>query len=189
MAIESQILRIIDEVNDLRNTRDDAWQVPRVEGELLYHIAVSARAKVIVELGTSYGFSGLFWAAALRRTGGKLHTIDVSQKKYDASRDHFRRAGLADVVVNHLGDALEVVPTIRDAIDIAFIDAVDKKSSQRYFELLWPSVRPGGSILTDNATTHREELADFVRWVRARPDASGVEIPVGNGLEWTVKLP
>ena len=55
---------------------------------------------------------------------------------------------------------------------------------------LWrrPKVRVGGSVLTDNATTHRDELSDFVAQVRGRSDASSTEIPVGNGLEWTVKV-
>ena len=80
--INSQLLKQIDELDALRNSRDDHWQIPRVEGDLLYHIALSANAKLIVEIGTSYGFSGLHWAAALRHTDGKLHTIDVSEKKF-----------------------------------------------------------------------------------------------------------
>src|SRR5206468_6340967 len=67
---------LIDELDRLRASRDDAWQIPRAEGDLLYHIALSMRAKTIVEVGTSYGFSGLFWAKALQQTGGQLHTID-----------------------------------------------------------------------------------------------------------------
>lgn len=189
MAIDSRILKVIDEVDDLRNTRDDTFQVPRVEAELLYHIALACGARTIVELGTSYGFSGLFWAAALQRTGGTLHTIDISQKKYDASRAYFDRAGLGRAVVSHLGDATEVAPKIAGPIDIAFMDASDKQLSRQYFELLWPKVRPGGSVLTDNVTTHRQELAEFVSFVRGRGDASSVETPIGNGLEWTVKLP
>jgi predicted O-methyltransferase YrrM len=159
-----------------------------VEGELLRQIVLSSGAKRIVEIGTSYGFSGLFWASGLRRTGGHLHTIDVSQKKFDASRKTFERAGVSDLVTNHLGDARAVVPALPDGIDIAFIDA-DKPSCRAYFDLLWPKLRAGGSILTDNATTHREELAEYVKYVRSRPDAISAEVAVGNGLEWTVKLP
>jgi len=184
---EPEILKAIDELDQARKTRDDHWQIPRVEGEMLYHIALSSKAKVIVEVGTSYGFSGLFWGAALKRTGGKLHTIDVSQKKYDSSRQTFAGAGLADVIVNHLGDAHDVLKTIEGPIDLAFIDA-DKPACQAYFDALWPKIRVGGSILTDNATTHRSELADYVKGLRSRPDASSVEVAVGNGIEWTIKV-
>ncbi|MDB5173644.1 MAG: putative O-methyltransferase [Phycisphaerales bacterium] len=188
MGIDKQILSVIDELDELRKTRDDAWQIPRVEGELLYQFALACGAKTVVEVGTSYGFSGLFWAAALKRTGGKLHTIDISQKKYDSSQATFRRAGLGEVVVNHLGDAVEVLPTLKGPVDIAFLDGIDKKQSRRYFELIWPAVRKGGSVFTDNTQTHPEELADYVRFARSRPDAVSTEIPIGNGVEWTVKL-
>jgi len=188
MGIDPNILAMIDELDGLRNQRDDHWQVPRIEGQLLYQFALVVRARLIVEVGTSYGFSGLFWAAALQSTSGKLHTIDLSQKKYDSSRQTFAKAKVQDVIVSHHGNALEVLPTIPDMIDIAFLDA-DKDMTQKYFDLVWPKVRPGGSVLTDNATTHRKELSDFVAHVRSRKDATSSEIPVGNGLEWTVKLP
>jgi predicted O-methyltransferase YrrM len=187
MLTSPPILAAIDELDRLRKTRDDHWQIPRVEGELLHHIALSSNAKTIVEVGTSYGFSGLFWGAALRQTGGVLHTIDVSQKKYDASRATFQQAGLGDVIRNHLGDAHDVLVSLNGPIDLAFIDA-DKPACRAYFDLLWPKIRKGGAILTDNATTHRAELADYVKHLRGLPDATSVEVAVGNGIEWTIKV-
>ena len=188
MPIDSQVLSLINELDDLRNTRDDHWQIPRAEGEVIFQIALASNAKKVIELGTSYGFSGLFWGAALKQTGGTLHTIDIDQRKFQLSRENFRRAGLDKVIVNHLGDAMALAPTIPGPIDIAFIDAFEKKLSQKYFELLWPGIRPGGSVLVDNITTHTEELADYMRFTRTRPDATSVGIPVGNGFEWTIKL-
>jgi predicted O-methyltransferase YrrM len=185
-SIDSRILSLIDELDALRTSRDDHWQIPRVEGELLHHIALSSGAKKIVEIGTSYGFSGLWWGAALQQTGGQLHTIDMSRKKYDSSRQTFDLAGLSGTIVNYLGDAAEVLGTIGGPIDLAFIDA-DKPACRAYFDLLWPKLRVGGSILTDNATTHREELAEYVAYVRSVPHASSCEVAVGNGIEWTIK--
>ena len=187
MRTDPTILAQIDELDALRKSRDDHWQIPRVEGDLLYHIALAMSAKTIVEIGTSYGFSGLFWGAALKHTGGRLHTIDIAQKKFDASKATFAQAGLSDVIQNHLGDAREILKTIPAPIDLAFIDA-DKPACRDYFATLWPKIRPGGSILTDNATTHRSELAEYIKHLRSLPDASSVEVAVGNGIEWTTKL-
>jgi predicted O-methyltransferase YrrM len=186
IAFDQRLQSAVDELDSLR-TREDAWQVPRIEGELLCHLALATGARLIIEIGTSYGFSGLFWAAALRHTGGKLHTIDISEKKFNSSRKTFEQAGVGDLVINHLGDARQIVPKIAGPIDIAFIDA-DKPSVPEYFELLWPMIRPRGSVLTDNTITHRQELAAFVSSTRASTDACSLEIPVGNGLEWTVKI-
>jgi predicted O-methyltransferase YrrM len=187
-SIEPQILRMIDELERLRSERDDHWQVPREEGELLHQLAVVSGAKLIVEAGTSYGFSGLFWGAALKRTGGVLHTIDNDPHKVDSSRKTFERAGLANVVVNHLGNARDVLPTIGGVIDIAFLDAGNKRTVRELFDPLWPRVRKGGWVATDNATTHRADLAPFVSYVRSLPGAASTEIPIGNGIEWTVKV-
>ena len=185
VALPPALLSQIDELDRL-GARDDAWQVPRVEGQLLYQIALAHRAKIIVEVGTSYGFSGLWWAAALRQTGGRLHTIDVNPKKYESSKATFASAGVSDIVTNYLGDAAGILPTMPDGIDLAFIDA-DKPACRAYFDVLWPKVRPGGCVLTDNVTSHKAELADYVAYLRGRRDASSVELPVGNGVEWTVK--
>jgi predicted O-methyltransferase YrrM len=186
MNINRAIVPLIEELDFLR-TRSDAWQIPRVEGEMLHQLALSIGAKKIVEVGTSYGFSGLFWGAALSRTGGVLHTIDADARKFKMLSEVFQKAGLRDIIVSHHGDARFVLEAIEGPIDIAFIDA-DKFSTQTYFDLLWQKIRPGGMVLTDNATTHREQLAEFCKIVRSRVDAVSTEIPVGNGIEWTVKI-
>jgi predicted O-methyltransferase YrrM len=180
------INQLIDELDRLRATRDDAWQIPRAEGDLLYHIALAMRAKTIVEIGTSYGFSGLFWAKALQQTGGQLHTIDRDPKKYNSSRESFARAGVDQIVNNYLGEASQILANMTGPIDIAFIDA-DKPATRGYFDLLWPMVRVGRCIITDNAATHRKELADFISHVRSLNNGSSVEVNVGNGIEWTIK--
>jgi predicted O-methyltransferase YrrM len=186
MLTDPKILAVINEIDDYRKSKDDSWQIPRIEGELLHHIALASRAKLIVEVGTSYGFSGLFWGAAMLSTGGKLHTIDIAEKKFDASKATFAKAGLSNVIVNHLGDAQAVLKMLDGPFDLAFIDA-DKPACRAYFDLLWPKLRPGGSILTDNATTHRTELADYIKHLRSLRDASSVEVAVGNGIEWTIR--
>ena len=179
---------VIDELNAMGKQRDDAWQIPRVEGEMLRQIALAIGAKTIVEIGTSYGFSGLFWASALRHTVGHLHTIDNNPRKYESARDTFARAGVGDLITCYLGDARQILASMPGSIDLAFIDA-DKPSCRAYFDLLWPKLRAGGSVLTDNATTHRDELAEYVAYLRSRDDALSTEIAVGNGVEWTIKVP
>ena len=190
MAFDSKLASVIDELDRLGRTRDDAWQVPRAEGELLHHIALSSGAKTIVEVGTSYGFSGLFWAAAMQQTGGRLHTIDKDPKKFESSKATFARAGVDNVVMSYLGDAQQILSTrLNDLpIDLAFIDA-DKPATGAYFDLLWPRVNAGGSILIDNATTHKEQLGGFVQAIRSRSDARSTEIAIGNGIEWVIKVP
>jgi predicted O-methyltransferase YrrM len=181
------IRRLIDELDTLGKTRDDAWQISREEGQLLRQIALVTNARVIIEVGTSYGFSGLFWGAALSQTGGLLHTIDCNAAKVESSKRTFADAGLGAHIINYCGDAAAILQSLKGPFDLAFIDA-DKPSTQKYFDLIWPKLRIGGSVITDNATTHREQLGEFVSHVRSLPNAVSAEIAVGNGIEWTVKI-
>jgi predicted O-methyltransferase YrrM len=177
----------IDEVERLAESRPDASQVSRSVGEFLAATALAHRARLIVEVGTSYGFSGLWWSAALAVSGGHLHTIDVSEKKFSSAKATFAAAGVAERVTNYLGKASEILPSIAGTIDIAFIDA-DKSTTQTYFDLLWPKIRVGGAILTDNVISHQKEMGDYVANLRARQDAHSVTVPMRAGVEWTVKL-
>jgi predicted O-methyltransferase YrrM len=186
----SMTARLASQINHLERlgkTRDDALQVPREEGELLAAIALSQNAQIVVEIGTSYGFSGLWWGAALEITGGQLHTIDFSEKKFTASKLIFAEAGVSQRITSYHGDAHEVLTEMPNVLDLVFIDA-DKPSSQAYLDIIWPKIRVGGCVLTDNIVTHREELSEFVDGLRSRSDAHSVLLPVGNGLEWTIKL-
>jgi predicted O-methyltransferase YrrM len=187
MNVSSNVRHLIDELDALAKTRNDAWQIPRAEGEFLHNLALATRASMVVEVGTSYGFSGLFWGSAMLANDGHFHTIDRDPKKYDSSKLTFTQAGLNGVITNYLGDARKILSNLRGPYDIVFIDA-DKESCIPYFELVWPNLRVGGSVLTDNSITHAKELAEFVKYARSRPDATSTEVPVGNGLEWTVKL-
>jgi caffeoyl-CoA O-methyltransferase len=181
------ITRKIDELEKLAKSRSDALQIPRAEGQVLYQIALASHARAIVEIGTSYGFSGLFWASALLATRGRLDTIDVLPNKHESAKNTFADAGLSNIVTCHLGRAEEVLSRLSGPFDIAFLDA-DKPATRGYFDLVWPKIRPGGSVITDNITTHPQELADFMNYTRSRTDAASVGIPIGNGFEWTIKL-
>lgn len=189
IAMSEALAAEIDKVDNLAKAerKADAWQISREQGELQAQIALAIGARRIVEVGTSYGFSGLWWLAALTATEGHLHTFDVSEKKYHASRATFEAAGVADRVTNYLGDARELLGKIEGPIDLGFIDA-DKPSTQDYFDTLWPLVRVGGCILTDNVNSHAEHMVPYVAGLRQRDDAHTVTIPIRTGLEWTMKL-
>lgn len=182
------ILALIEELDRLGQTHNDAWQISRAEGELLHQIALAANARVIIEIGTSYGFSGLFWGAALLRTGGLLHTIDINPAKVESSKATFAAAGLGAHIVNHCGSAIDILKNLNGPFDLVFIDA-DKAATREYFDHVFPKLRAGGSILIDNATTHRKELSDFIQYARDLPNTVSMEVAVGNGVEWVVKSP
>jgi predicted O-methyltransferase YrrM len=123
--------------------------VSTADGRLLRQLTESLGAKRVVELGTSTGESGLWFSMALRKTGGKLYTHDISPERIAVARENFKRAGVEDIVVIAEGDAHQTAVKNRDPIDILFIDA-EKEGYDAYLKELLPYVRPGGLIIAHN---------------------------------------
>jgi predicted O-methyltransferase YrrM len=190
MMFPPNVQRMIDEVDRLREQVTDHYQIPCDEAMLLAQIARIGRCASICEIGTSYGFSTLHLAAAVRGHGGHVHTIDVNAAKVAAASRHVREAGLADVVTFHEGEACAVLAALQPRVpfDFVFIDA-EKSQSFAYLDAVQPKLAPTCILVTDNTTTHAEELAAFVARLRSLRGAASCHVPVGNGFELTYLRP
>ena len=181
--IEKRILEVIERVG--REQRAGNMIVPEEDGRLLRAWTEAAGAKNVVEIGTSVGYSGLWFCLALKGTGGKLTTFDIDERRSAMAKANFEAAGVADIVTMVLGDAHETVKQLRDPIDVLFLDA-DKAGYLDYLQKLLPLVRPGGIVIAHNMTPN---MADprFVEAITTNPeletvflhmDASGVSVSV-----------
>jgi predicted O-methyltransferase YrrM len=142
--------------------------VSTADGRLMRMLAESVNAQRIVELGTSTGESGVWWAMALRKTGGHLYTHDLDPERIKVARANFEKAGVSDLITIIEGDAHETVKQHKDPIDILFIDA-DKPGYLDYLKQLLPLVRPGGLILAHNM--HRPAPSpDYVETITNDPN-------------------
>jgi predicted O-methyltransferase YrrM len=181
----TQVRQAIAELEAFIATVDDAMNVPRPAGAFMYGLVLATRAKRAVEIGTSYGYSGLWIASALAENGGRLTTIDRDPRKTEAAEARFVSAGLGSVVECRTGIALTVLPGLRGPIDFVLSDA-DKANCTRYVEMLLPELADRAVVLTDNTRTHPADLAPFLAWIRAHPGFYSTEVPVGNGMELAV---
>jgi len=102
----------------------------------------------ILEIGTYTGYSAICLARGLKE-GGKLTTLEVNDELYDTATSYFKKAGLEKQIELINGDALEVLPTLKDKYDLVFIDA-HKDHYPDYYKLVIDKVVPGGYILADN---------------------------------------
>jgi predicted O-methyltransferase YrrM len=184
--IPQDIQRVIDEVEAFQKTREDSWNIPREEGMILHNIALAAGCRYFVEVGTSYGFSGLFLGAAARANGGKVHTFDRDPKKHEAAREHFSQAGLAETIHLHSGDALELLDGLEPGVDFAFLDAT-KTETVDYWRIIEPKLAPSCVITVDNISTHEEQLGAFAKMLRTHEDFTSCPVHVGNGFELAVR--
>ncbi len=179
---------VIDRVDALREQVDDHWQIPRDEALILAQVVRLGRCISLCEVGHSYGFSTLHLAAAAKANGGHVNAFDLSRKKHEAARQHIEEAGLSDVVTFHLGDARELLRSLRPAkpYDFIFVDAVKEQSSE-YLDAVLDHLAARVVITVDNTLTHGEKLSGFVARIRAMDGVTGCDVPVGNGFEFAIR--
>lgn len=184
--MNTKVIESIKALEAFMATVDDALAVPREAGEFMHALILSTAARVGLEIGTSYGYSGLWIASALSENRGTLLTIDHEPHKVDAARRNFDAAGLAPHVEIRRGKALDILASLNASFDFVLNDA-DKEHCIDYVEIVADKLNDRAIVLTDNITTHPRELAPFVRWIRGRPDFYSVPVPVGNGMELSVR--
>lgn len=154
-------------------------------GQLLNILAKSIKAKTILELGTSYGYSTIWLAEAARATGGKLITLDKVANKQNYARAMLSRAGLASHVEFRLGDALDTLDAMKGPFDFVLVD-LWKELYVDCFDLFYPKLSPGALIAADNMIlpdNYREEALRYRKHVRSKPKIDSILIPVGSGVE------
>jgi predicted O-methyltransferase YrrM/SAM-dependent methyltransferase len=156
------------------------------DGRCLRLLTEALDAKRVVEIGTSTGCSGLWFAMALRSTGGKLITHEIDADRIKMARKNFNRADVNDLITIIEGDAHKTIMQHTEPIDILFIDA-DKEGYTDYLNKLLPLVRPGGLILAHNINMQDKGISDYVKAVTTNPDLDTIFYEEGDGLSITLK--
>lgn len=152
-------------------------------GQLINILARSLKAPTILELGTSYGYSGIWLAEAARAAGGRLITMELQDYKSAHAREMSTRAGLADFVDFRVGDAVEMIEAMPAGIDFVLVD-LWKDLYVPCLEAFHPKLNPGAILVADNMLRPGgAEVAAYARAVRAKPHMTSVLLPVGSGLE------
>jgi len=173
--------KIFDVLENIR--RNQSYRnVPPQDGRFMRIVTEAMNAKNVVEIGTSTGYSGIWFGMALQKTGGKLTTYEIDEKRAATARENFKKAGMADIITVVLGDAHEKVKDLKDLIDILFLDA-DKEGYIDYLDKLLPLVRPGGLVLAHNINPR---MADpkYMETITTNPN---LETIVRSGMSITLK--
>jgi len=176
---ERKILAIMDHMMKFHQTY---LSVPPQDGAALRLLAEATDAKNVVEIGTSTGYSGLWFCLALQKTDGHLTTFEIDHDRALMARGHFHDAGVENLVTVVEGDAHQQIVGLKMQIDVAFIDA-DKPGYVDYLKKLLPLVRPGGLILAHNV----EMVPDYVKAVTTNPNLETIFYMQGNGLAVTLR--
>jgi len=145
------------------------WNIPEVDGKVLYDLIVKNNYRKAVEIGTSTGHSAIWIAWALSKTGGKLITIEIDEGRYLTALENFKKAGLADYIDARLADAHQLVEELQGPFDFVFSDA-DKDWYKNYFVALAPKLKVGGCFTAHNASSKWGGIEEFLDYVQSRPN-------------------
>ena len=168
---EARILKVLEEM--YQDERQGAWNVTPEDGRLLRVLTEAIGAKQVVEIGTSHGYSAIWFCLALQSTGGKLITHEIDPGRVSLGRANFKRAGVDHIVTLVEGDAHKTVTKVKGPIDILFLDA-DKAGNIDYLNKLLPLVRPGGLILAHSTTDLESLMQDYLEAVTTNPSLETV---------------
>lgn len=164
-----------------------------LQGRLLSVLSKLLAPSYIAEIGTFTGYATLCLAEGLAPLG-RLHTIEANEEYEDIQNKYFGQSPYREQIVQHFAPALEVLPTLPDAIDLVFIDA-DKKNYLNYLEAVLPKMRVGGVILSDNVLwsgkvvepvkdndKHTQVLMAYNERLATDPRLETVLLPIRDGL-------
>lgn len=166
------------------------------QGRLLSMLSKIINPKYILELGTYTGYSALCLAEGLK-AGGELHTIDINEELTDIQKKYFELSNYKDSIHQHLGNALDIIPTLDLKFDLVFMDA-DKPNYPAYFDIIIDKINPGGVLLTDNVLWSGKvvkkikpddlstiALVEYNKRITKDPRLETVMLPIRDGLSIT----
>lgn len=164
---------------------------------VLQQLALMIKARTVFELGSAIGYSTIWWAQAVGDNGQVIYT-DGDSKNAERARGYFARAGVADRITLHTGDALEFLSEQKQEFDIIFND-VDKDDYPRVLRLVGSRLRKGGLFVTDNVLwsgrvteknpkeSSTKAILEFNRKLADSPDFYTTILPIRDGLAVALK--
>ena len=176
-------------LKSLELTQKEFWNISRTTAEFMYNLIVDGNIQSVIEVGTSNGYSGIWLGKALKKTGGKLTTIEFYDKRLDIAKENFEKCGVADIITTKKGDAATILEHLPGdyRVDFAFVDA-NKRQYVDFFRLIDSHLVKGGYIACDNIISHAQKVQTFLDAIDKNPDYENVVLPLPAGLSLGKKL-
>jgi caffeoyl-CoA O-methyltransferase len=175
-------------LQEIKAADKDLLAVSEEDGRLLRLLAASNHTAHALEIGGANGYSAIWIALGLQQTGGTLTTIEFDPARAKAAAENIRRAGLSRIVTVVPGDAFQQIPKIAGEFDYVFLDAW-KRDYKRFFDMVFPRLRPGGLFLAHNVVNKESEMRDFLAAIQNNPAVMTTIVrPGSEGMSVTYKL-
>lgn len=162
-------------------------QVAPDVGRFLHTLVLATRPRVILEIGTSGGYSTIWLATAARSVDATVTTLEIDPAKVRRAASNLREAGVDNTATIVEADAFDYLRDRRKPIDFVFLDA-EKEDYLRFLELIVPLLPVGGLLVADNLISHAEALSQFRQRCESHPRLSAVVVPIGRGELLAAKI-
>lgn len=179
---EKKILTVLEEMSSRGR---NMLSVPREDGRFLRILVESKEVKNAVELGTSQGYSAIWTALALRKTGGKLTTFEIDPEKVKLAQENITKAGVEKIVTVIEGDAHKEISNLKEPVDFVFLDA-DKEGYIDYLNKLMPLLRPGAMVVAHNINSGQAD-PKYIEAITKNPELESVFVSLDGGISVTLK--
>lgn len=146
---ENALMKTLPVADGMKRRDEFLLPVGEEVGHFLHTLAKAAEAKIILEIGTSYGYSTVWLAAAAEATGGKVITLELDEQKATYAKAQIEKAGLSNFVEFRVGDALESIRQAKEQFDFVLVD-IWKRFYLPSFELFFPKLNQGAYVIGDN---------------------------------------
>ena len=169
------------------------------QGRVLSMISKLVNPKYILEIGTYTGYSALCLAEGMQHNG-ELHTIDINEELEAFQRKYFNKSPYGHCIFQHIGNALDIIPTLNKTFDLIFIDA-DKDNYPNYFNIIIDQLKTGGILLSDNVLwsgkviepikeddISTKALLKYNRLLKDDPRVETIMLPIRDGLTISRKI-
>jgi predicted O-methyltransferase YrrM len=149
--------------------------------------AIAHKARTIVEVGSGVGYATLWLAYAAAAVKGKVITCEIDPARAEEVRGNLAKANLSNYVEVLTGDARDLLRQRSEPVDLLFIDGASGQY-ETYFDVVYKRMGVGAMVIADDVVENENELADYVTYVQNHPNLESVTVPLGRGLEVTVKV-
>ncbi len=191
-ALDEKVKKFLSD----NNRRWYDMNVPAVDGQLLHDLIIKYNYKSALEIGTSTGHSGIWIAWALSKTGGKLITIEIDERRHKQALENFKQAGLSEYIDARLANAHTLVKELKGPFDFVFSDA-DKEWYKNYFIDIEPRLKVGGCFTAHNIYDRSQfgrggrggygGQAEFLEYVRSLKNYETTVNSAGGGVSISYK--
>ena len=181
------IQKLLAELENFGVKNRGCFNIPASTGKFLYNLILISKAKNILEIGASNGYSAIWLAEAAKKNKGKVTTMEISGEKVKLAKENFKRAKLDKLIKIIQGDALLEIPRLKGKFDFMFIDAI-KRDYIKYLKLAENNLKKGAIIAADNAIMFGDKMQHYFNYLHNNKNYSTVLVPIGTGVEFSVKV-